>query len=274
MSSRRRICCRSSPRTRTSWSRPSIRSATTASCASTRSQPPFDNPKLRQAVLNLVDQKDYMLAIAGNEKYWKTCAAFFGCGTPFETEAGADALRNGPNLAKARALIKESGYNGEKIVLMSATDQPIVHAQALVTNAASEGCRAQRRVAGDGLGHADHPPRLEGADRQGRLEHLPHLDRRPRTSFRRRSTSSSAATATRHGSAGRPTRRSKSCSTPGSRPPTSPRKEGSPPTSRPRPMPAKSPTCRPASSSCRPPTAKISGIIVAPVVFLWNVEKK
>ena len=57
-------------------------------------QPPFNNAKLREAVLNLVDQKDYMAAAAGDPKYWKTCAALFGCGTPFETNAGADALLN------------------------------------------------------------------------------------------------------------------------------------------------------------------------------------
>jgi len=34
---------------------------------------------------------------------------------------------------KAKALVKESGYKGEKIILMTATDQPIVHSQALVT---------------------------------------------------------------------------------------------------------------------------------------------
>jgi peptide/nickel transport system substrate-binding protein len=96
-------------------------------------QPPFNNLKMRQAVLNLVDQKDYMGAAAGDPKYWKTCAALFGCGTPFETNAGAEALLNGPNPAKAKQLIEESGYKGEKIVLMSATDQPIVHGQALVT---------------------------------------------------------------------------------------------------------------------------------------------
>ena len=33
-------------------------------------------------------------------------------------------------------MIQEAGYKGEKIVLMSATDQPIVHGQALVTLAA------------------------------------------------------------------------------------------------------------------------------------------
>ncbi len=99
-------------------------------------QPPFNNVKLRAAVLNLVNQKDYMRAAAGDPKYWKTCVALFVCGGPLETTAGADALRQAPNLAKAKALIAQAGYKGEKIVLLDATDQPIVHGQALVTLAA------------------------------------------------------------------------------------------------------------------------------------------
>ena len=96
--------------------------------------PPFDNPKMREAVLNLVDQKDYMRAVAGDEKYWKTCGAIFVCGgTPFESTTGSDALLKGPNPAKAKQLIEEAGYKGERIVLLSATDQPIVQQQALVT---------------------------------------------------------------------------------------------------------------------------------------------
>jgi peptide/nickel transport system substrate-binding protein len=87
-------------------------------------------------VLNLVDQKNYMRAAAGDPKYWKTCVALFVCGGPLETEAGADALLHGPNLAKAKALVAQSGYKGEKIVLLDATDQPVVHGQALVTLAA------------------------------------------------------------------------------------------------------------------------------------------
>jgi peptide/nickel transport system substrate-binding protein len=96
-------------------------------------QSPFNNLILREAVLNLVNQKDYMGAAAGDPKYWKTCAALFGCGTPFETNAGAEVLLGGPNLAIAKRLIQDAGYKDEKIVLLSATDQPIVHGQALVT---------------------------------------------------------------------------------------------------------------------------------------------
>ena len=34
---------------------------------------------------------------------------------------------------KAKALVKEAGYKGEKVVVLSATDQPIVHSQGLIT---------------------------------------------------------------------------------------------------------------------------------------------
>jgi hypothetical protein len=42
-------------------------------------------------------------------------------------------------LAKTKELIKEARYRGEKIVLLSATDQRIVDDQALVTLAALRG---------------------------------------------------------------------------------------------------------------------------------------
>ncbi len=45
-------------------------------------QPPFNNAKLRQAVLDLVNQQDYMLAIAGDAKNGKLCPSFFTCGSP------------------------------------------------------------------------------------------------------------------------------------------------------------------------------------------------
>jgi peptide/nickel transport system substrate-binding protein len=96
-------------------------------------QPPFNNEKMRQAVLQLVDQHDYMTAVAGDEKNWKICPSYFICGGPMTTDAGASGLFQKTNLEKAKQLIKEAGYKGEKIVVVSATDQSIVHNQALVT---------------------------------------------------------------------------------------------------------------------------------------------
>ena len=96
---------------------------------------PFNNLKMREAVLNLVDQKEYMEAVAGDPRYWKTCFSLFVCGTPLASDAGAEALERAPDFERAKVLIAEAGYKGEEIVLLDATDQPIVHAQTLVTNA-------------------------------------------------------------------------------------------------------------------------------------------
>ena len=96
-------------------------------------QPPFNNPKLRQAVLYVVNQQDYAIGIAGDPKNGKPCASYFTCGTPLANDAGSAVLTGKRDLDKAKQLVKESGYKGEKIVVLDATDQPIVHPQALIT---------------------------------------------------------------------------------------------------------------------------------------------
>ena len=55
-------------------------------------QPPFNNVKLRQAVLAVVNQNDYAIAIAGDAKNGKPCPSFFTCGTPMANTAGSEAL--------------------------------------------------------------------------------------------------------------------------------------------------------------------------------------
>jgi len=95
--------------------------------------PPFNNEKGRQAVLQVVDQRDYMTAVAGDAKNWRTCFSYFPCGTPMSSDAGSEALGGKRDFDKAKALLKEAGYNGERVVVMMATDQPIVNAQGLVT---------------------------------------------------------------------------------------------------------------------------------------------
>jgi len=99
-----------------------------------QTQPPFDNPKMRQAMLYAIDQADYIAAMVGDVKNGAYCYSYFGCGVPMETDAGAEPMKGKRDLAKAKQLIKEAGYKGEKIVLISPTDQPVIHAESLMTN--------------------------------------------------------------------------------------------------------------------------------------------
>lgn len=95
-------------------------------------QPPFDNIKMRQAVLAVVDQTDFMTALAGDRKNWRACPSFFTCGTPMSSDIGSAALTGKRDFDKAKKLVAEAGYKGEKIVVLDAVDTPTAHAHALV----------------------------------------------------------------------------------------------------------------------------------------------
>jgi peptide/nickel transport system substrate-binding protein len=96
-------------------------------------QAPFKNQKMREALLYAVDQRDYLIAIAGDAKNGRTCYSFFACGTPLSSEVGAGPLMGRRDLERAKKLIQESGYKNEKIVIISASDAPITHSQSLLT---------------------------------------------------------------------------------------------------------------------------------------------
>ena len=85
-------------------------------------QPPFDNPKARQALLHAIDQTAILQAIgAPAENARPFCGSFFMCGTPLETKAGTAGLEK-PDLEKAKALLKESDYDGRPVVFMQPSD--------------------------------------------------------------------------------------------------------------------------------------------------------
>ena len=143
-------------------------------------QPPFNNEKLRQAVLYVVDQQDMMTALAGDPENWKTCYSVYTCGTPMASEAGADALKGKRDVAKAKELVKESGYNGERIVLLSATDQPIVNSQANVVADELKQIGLNVDLQSMDWGTLITRRASKEPSRQERLEHILHLARRPR----------------------------------------------------------------------------------------------
>jgi peptide/nickel transport system substrate-binding protein len=95
--------------------------------------PPFDNVKMRRAVMAVVDQTEYLTALAGDQKDWKLCPSFFTCGTPMANEVGAAALTGKRDFDAAKRLIAEAGYKGEKIVILDGVDLITNHIHALVT---------------------------------------------------------------------------------------------------------------------------------------------
>jgi peptide/nickel transport system substrate-binding protein len=84
-------------------------------------QPPFNNVKARQAATYALSQEEFLQASVGDPRYYKPCKAFFTCDSPLETTAGSDGLLEG-NMAKARELLKESGYDGTPIVILQPFD--------------------------------------------------------------------------------------------------------------------------------------------------------
>ncbi|WP_376100748.1 ABC transporter substrate-binding protein (plasmid) [Roseomonas sp. CCTCC AB2023176] len=95
--------------------------------------PPFDKLAARHAIAAAVSQEDYLTAIAGDAQYWRTCNSVYACGTPLSSEAGTEILRAPRSLDRARALLRESGYAGEKVIVLSAGEVQMMQSQALVT---------------------------------------------------------------------------------------------------------------------------------------------
>jgi len=95
--------------------------------------PPFNDVRMRQAVLAVADQRDYMSAIAGDPRNWRTCFSFYACDGPEPDEQGGEALSGSRDYEKAKRLIAEAGYKGERVVVLDAADIPQLHAESLVT---------------------------------------------------------------------------------------------------------------------------------------------
>jgi len=82
---------------------------------------PFDNPKVRQAVIAAFSQEAFLRAQVGVKELYKPCGSMFICGTPYGSLAGSE-LQMKSNMKKAQDLLKASGYDGTPIVVMKPTD--------------------------------------------------------------------------------------------------------------------------------------------------------
>ncbi len=93
--------------------------------------PPFNNVHARQAVLHAIDQKQFVAATFNNPKYSRTCGSLFSCGTPMENDANTAWFRSAPNLARARELWQQAGFNGT-VVVLQATNIAFMNNSALL----------------------------------------------------------------------------------------------------------------------------------------------
>jgi len=87
--------------------------------------PPFDNPKIRLAALQALNQEDFLKAVIGNAKYYKTCAAMFICGSTFATDKGGEVMLKS-DFARSKQLLAEAGYDGTPVLLMHSTDLQVL----------------------------------------------------------------------------------------------------------------------------------------------------
>ncbi len=95
--------------------------------------PPFNNVKVRQAVMTALNQEDYMRAVVGDDNaLWKALPGYFTPGTPLYTENGGDALKK-RSIAEAKKLLAEGGYKGEPVTCVVAQDLAVLKAMGDVT---------------------------------------------------------------------------------------------------------------------------------------------
>jgi peptide/nickel transport system substrate-binding protein len=95
-------------------------------------QPPFDKVDVRRAVMMAMNQADYMRAAIGPQRYWNTCFSVFPCKSPLASEAGSDFVKNG-TMDTAKKALAAAGYNGAPVVMLNATDIPVIAAFNRVT---------------------------------------------------------------------------------------------------------------------------------------------
>ena len=94
-------------------------------------QPPFNNPAIRRALLGAVNQADFMTAVATDDTaMWHVPSGFFCPGTPMASDVGMASLSGPRDYAKVKADLAAAGYKGERVVLLAATDFPVLKAMS------------------------------------------------------------------------------------------------------------------------------------------------
>ncbi len=91
--------------------------------------PPFDKVEIRRAVRDAINQEEFLQAIVGDDpKQYRVCQAMFGCGLPGVIEMTTPRKE----LEASKKAVKDAGYNGERIVVLDATDSSFLSSGARI----------------------------------------------------------------------------------------------------------------------------------------------
>ena len=121
-------------RSRTLHTEPTSPLGTMGTAVFNHLHPPFDKPAVRRVILQAINQADFMTAAAGTDpKMWRDGVGIFAPDTPMASNAGMDIIAGRkPDLASMAKALRDAGYQGERIVLMSPSDQAVLTAQCNV----------------------------------------------------------------------------------------------------------------------------------------------
>ncbi|KAA2213698.1 ABC transporter substrate-binding protein [Teichococcus oryzae] len=93
--------------------------------------PPFNDVKMRRAVLTSVIQENYMRAAQGDDSStWGESLSIWPKNTPYYAD-NKDLMPG--DLARAKAMLKEAGYAGQKVAIINPTDFPDIGPLGQVT---------------------------------------------------------------------------------------------------------------------------------------------
>lgn len=86
--------------------------------------PPTSEQAIRQVMLAAIDQKEVMTALMGdNTEAYRINVGMFTPGSESANEAGMERITKRHSTAELQAMLKATGYKGERVALMHPTDQ-------------------------------------------------------------------------------------------------------------------------------------------------------
>lgn len=95
--------------------------------------PPFNDVRVRRAVMMAMKQDDYMRAVVGTDELWRPVNSYFTPGTPLYSEEGAEILKAPRDIEGAKRLIAEAGFAGHPVTCLIGQDYQPLKAMGEVT---------------------------------------------------------------------------------------------------------------------------------------------